>query len=127
MTSALPGFAVSRICLAPGIGTGVEDRSGTVVQLPGVPGCPTAVAARLERSVALTGNDDCRTLRAGWHGQATVATTARDRAPGELTGRLNPGSGWMPGPSELPGSGRSVNGTGRPNSRMCTEPFRRTA
>ena len=127
MPSALPGFAVLCTCLAPGIGTGVEGRRGTVVKLPELPGCPTAVGARLDRFDALTGDGDCRTLRGGPHREMAVVTNMRGRLPGELTERLNPGSGWLPGPSEWPGSGRSGNGTGRPNSRMCTEPFRRTA
>ncbi len=127
MPSALPGFAVLCTCLAPGIGTGVEGRRGTVVKLPDFPGCPTAVGARLDRFDALTGDDDCRTLRGGPHREMAVAEKARGRLPGEPTERLGPGPGSLPGSPEWLGSGRSGSGAGRPGFPICAEPFRRTA
>jgi len=123
MTSALAGFAVSYTCFAPGI----EGRWGAVVKPRELPGCPTAAGARLERFDALTGDDNCRTLRGGPRGETAVAVKARGRLSGEQTGRLNPGSGPLSGSPEWLGSGRPGNGTGRADSPMCTEPFRRTA
>ena len=121
MTSALPGIAVSCTCIAPGI----EGRWGAVVKPRELPGCPTPVGARLERFDALSGDDDCRTLRGGPRAATPVAVKACGRLPGELAGRLNPGP--LSGSPEWLGSGRSGNGTSRPGFPMCAEPFRCTA
>ncbi len=130
MTVALPILAVPWVCPAPGMRTGVDTRSDTMVKPRELPGYLKAVGVRPERFDALACDAACRTLRAGGHTAMAVmakAREARTRLAGGLTERPNRGSASRSGPAAWlrPGSSGNVSCASGPSMRA--ELFRRSA
>lgn len=93
VTVALPILAVPWVCPAPGMRTGVDARSDTMVKPRELSGYPKAVGVRLERFDGLA---RCGLRRAG--GRTAMATAAkaregRTRFGGRVDGTPGPGPG----------------------------------